>query len=123
MATVQPESVDAPFWRSTGGKLLIKRCRACGELHHYPRTFCPFCMSDDVAWLESRGTGKVYSFSITRPKDGPPYVIAFVTLDEGISLMTHIVDAPPESVAVDQPVEVVFRDMDGVSTPVFRRIA
>ena len=31
-----------PFWDAAAeGKLLIKRCRACGEAHYYPRTLWP----------------------------------------------------------------------------------
>ena len=31
-----------PFWDATAeGKLLIKKCTACGEPHFYPRTHSP----------------------------------------------------------------------------------
>src|ERR1035437_1942320 len=40
-----PETKE--FWEQTvEGKLLIKRCTACGEPHYFPRTLCPFCFSD-----------------------------------------------------------------------------
>ena len=32
------------------GKLLVKRCAACNEFHHYPRAICPFCGSDRTEW-------------------------------------------------------------------------
>ncbi|MEN3347185.1 MAG: uncharacterized protein V7632_820 [Bradyrhizobium sp.] len=44
----------APFWDAAkAGKLLIKRCTACGEAHYSPRSICPFCFSDRTVWEES----------------------------------------------------------------------
>ena len=44
------------FWEQTvEGKLLIKRCTACGEAHYFPRSICPFCFSDQTVWEESSG--------------------------------------------------------------------
>jgi uncharacterized OB-fold protein len=37
-----------------------------------------------------------------------PYVIAYVELDEGPRVLTNVVDCDPETVAVGQPVQVVF---------------
>ncbi len=50
------------FWEQTvEGKLLIKRCTACGEAHYFPRSICPFCFSDKTVWEESSGEGEIYS--------------------------------------------------------------
>ena len=65
------------------GKLLIKRCAACGESHWYPRALCPFCGSDRTEWQDSAGRGVIYSYSVMR-RATPPYVLAYVTLDEGL---------------------------------------
>ncbi len=121
MSLVQPQLHNDAVWRSESGKLLVKRCNACDALYHYPRPMCPFCMSDDTAWVETQGRGTVYSFSIARQKNADPYVIAYVTLDEGVSLLTNIVDTPPESVAIGMPVSVAFREVDGRAVPMFVR--
>ena len=56
-----------PFWDAAAqGKLLIKRCTACGEAHYYPRTICPFCFSDKTEWVEASGKGTIYTFSVMR---------------------------------------------------------
>jgi uncharacterized protein len=45
--SVNPET--KPYWDAAAeGKLLIKKCTACGELHFYPRAHCPFCFSDET---------------------------------------------------------------------------
>ncbi|PSJ65223.1 Zn-ribbon domain-containing OB-fold protein [Kumtagia ephedrae] len=116
--TITPERDAAPQWRSTGGKLLIQRCEECGDAFHYPRVVCPYCLSDRLAWVECAGTGRIYSFSVMRR--GDPYAIAFVELDEGPRLMTNIVDCDLDAIEVEQKVQVTFRDVDGIATPMFR---
>lgn len=100
------------------GRLLLRKCNSCGQVHYYPRPICPFCYSDGTDWLEAKGTGRIYSFSINRQGDNP-YVIAYVTLDEGPLMMTNIIGTPVEDVAIDQPVELVF-ETDPSGEPVAR---
>lgn len=113
-----------PFRRAADEeRLLLKRCASCGEAHYYPRSICPFCFSEDTQWLESRGLGTIYTYSIQR-RVPETFVIAFVTLDEGPTVMTHIVDtAVHEDVYIGQRVQLVFRSFDGGSkVPMFRPI-
>jgi hypothetical protein len=50
----------------------------------------------------------------------PPYVIAYVTLDEGVSMMTNIVDCDAAKLKIGQKVKVVFKAMDdGHKLPCF----
>ncbi|MBB3181650.1 Zn-ribbon domain-containing OB-fold protein [Variovorax sp. Sphag1AA] len=108
---VLPESLH--YWTAADeGRLLVKKCRACGEVHHYPRDICPHCLSADTEWLQAAGTGTVYSFS-TMGKGEAAYTLAFVTLDEGVTLMTNLVDCDPAAVSIGQPVRVVFKPSDG----------
>ena len=112
---------DDPYFEAAAqGRLLVKKCADCGEIHHYPRGICPFCFSDKVSWQEAKGTGKIYSFSITR-RGGPiPYCIAYVTLDEGVTMMTNIVDCDLDKVCIGQAVKVAFKkSVGGVSVPMF----
>jgi uncharacterized OB-fold protein len=106
-----PESL--PYWQAADeGRLMLKQCGACGQPHHYPRDICPFCLSEDTAWLEAAGTGSVYSYS-TMGQGEAAYTLAFVTLDEGVTLMTNLVDAEPQHFAIGQRVKVVFKASDG----------
>ena len=117
------------FWAATlEGRLLIRRCNACGEAIWYPRPICPFCHSQDTVWEESAGRGRIYSFTVVRRPGGAyagadPYVLAYVELDEGPRMMTNIVDCDQSLLAVDQPVEVVFHKTDQeMALPRFRPI-
>ena len=108
---VLPES--QAFWTAADeGRLLIKKCRACGEVHHYPRDICPHCLSADTEWLQAAGTGTIYSFS-TMGKGDAAYTLAFVTLQEGITVMTNLVDCDVSAVVIGQPVKVLFKPTDG----------
>ena len=54
-------------------------------------------------------------------KEDLPYVLALVDLEEGIRMMTRIVDCEPEEVKMDMDVEVVFNDItEEFSLPYFR---
>ena len=111
----------AVYWESAkNGKLLVKSCKACGKLHYYPRTICPHCLSSDTDWVEASGKGTIYTYSVMRRTE-TPYVIAYVTLEEGVTMLSNIVECDVDGVAVGQTVEVVFRDTEGGhSLPVFR---
>ena len=117
------------FWEGAKrGELRIQRCNACGRAYFYPRPFCPFCSSKDVAWFTASGRGKLYSYVINhRPaygfQDYVPYVIAVVELEEGPRMMTNIIgiDPTPENLPVDMAVEVSFEQQDdNITLPLFR---
>jgi uncharacterized OB-fold protein len=118
--TFTADAALEPYWVAAGdGRLLLKACRDCGRTHYYPRPLCPFCMSDATEWLEASGAGTIYSWSVERRAD-PPYAIAFVTLAEGPTILTTIVDAALDAIAIGQPVTLGFETRDGQPVPVFR---
>jgi len=109
------------YWQAAkDGKLLVKSCKSCGEVHFYPRAICPECLSDETEWLEATGRGHIYSYSVMRRAD-PPLAIAYVRLEEGVIMLTNIVDADLDALSVEMPVEVTFRETEGgQALPVFR---
>lgn len=108
------------FDAAAEGKLMLKKCGECNEVHHYPRALCPFCFSDKVSWVEAKGTGEIYTYSVTRRGGPVPYCIAYVTLDEGVKMMTNIVDTDLDTIKIGQKVKVVFKKSEnGTSVPMF----
>ncbi len=102
-----------PFWDAAAtGKLMFKTCAACGHSYHYPRPLCPFCFSDRTEWRGASGRGTIYSFSVMR-RVPVPYAIAYVTLDEGPTMMTNIVDCDFDTLRIGQRVRVVFTPTEG----------
>jgi uncharacterized OB-fold protein len=109
-----------PYWAAANeGRLLVKACRACGQVHHYPRDICPFCLSADTVWQDASGHGTIYSFS-TMGKGDAAYTLAFVTLQEGVTMMTNLVDCDVAKVAIGDAVRVVFQtSQGGQAVPMF----
>ncbi|HXZ07974.1 MAG TPA: Zn-ribbon domain-containing OB-fold protein [Paraburkholderia sp.] len=108
---VLPEAM--PFWEAAkDGRLLVKRCRDCGETHFYPRDICPHCMSANTEWVDSNGLGSIYSFS-TMGKEEARYTLAYVTLDEGVTMLTNLVDCDPAALSINQRVKVTFKPSEG----------
>lgn len=109
----------AYFDAANEGKLLVKKCADCGEFHFYPRALCPFCFSDKTEWVQASGKGTIYSYSIMRVAK-PAYAIAYVKLEEGVTMLTNIVDCEFGDINVGQAVKVVFKPTkDGPQIPMF----
>jgi uncharacterized OB-fold protein len=109
----QPNPGTQPYWdAAAAGRLVIRKCGSCGKLHHYPRTVCPFCFADATEWQAGSGRGTIYAFSIMRRAE-VPYAIAYVTLDEGVTMLTNIVDCEFDGLHIGQPVRVVFKPTAG----------
>jgi len=120
--TVITDKALEPYWAAAReGKLLLKHCLACGKTHYYPRPICPFCMSDNTEWLEASGNGIIYSWSVER-RATPPYAMAFVTLAEGPTIMTNIVECDLNGLAIGQKVKLCFETREDQPTPVFKLV-
>jgi len=115
------------YWRSgADGKLRICHCQDCGRYMHPPQPLCPKCYGKNVKFDPVSGKGTVYSFTINRyqwqANFPPPYVIAEVELveQEGLKIMTNIVNVAPEKVTVGMPVSVLFDHVEEAYIPVFQ---
>jgi uncharacterized OB-fold protein len=124
-----PDAETQPYWDATREhRLLIKRCGACGRPHWYPRPFCPHCWSEDVAWEEASGLGTLYTWSVVRRNDLPPfgervpYITAVVDLDEGPRMLSNLVGVDEAEVRIGMRLEVRWQaDGDDV-LPVFTQV-
>lgn len=118
------------FWKGNNeGKLMIQKCKDCHQPIFYPRMSCPFCFSDSIEWIESSGKGKIYSYTVVR-SNAPsafladmPFIIAVIRLDEGVQMLTNIVECEPEEVCCELPVQVVFEKLtDEFTLPKFKPV-
>jgi uncharacterized OB-fold protein len=111
-----------PFWAAAReGKFLIRACTDCGKAHWYPRAICPHCCSEKTEWREGSGRGTIYSVSVMK-RAPEVYAVAYVTLEEGPTMMTNIVDCDFDTVAIGQKVTVTWRPTkdDGPPYPQFK---
>jgi uncharacterized protein len=107
------------YWDAASkGKLMLKRCVDCGKPHFYPRALCPFCFGE-TEWIESKGEGEIYSLSVMH-RAPVPYTIAFITLDEGPTIMSNIVNCDFDDLRIGQRVKVTFEPAEnGQAVPMF----
>lgn len=118
IASPQPNPETEAFWEAARAGRLMLGQGPCGKVHWYPRAICPHCFGE-ASLVEAKGTGEIYSFSVMK-RAAIPYAIAYVTLDEGIRMMTNIVDTDLDSIHIGQKVKVVFKETeDGPPVPMF----
>ena len=125
-----PDTVTSAFWDAAReNKLLVQHCNDCGERQFFPQSCCRNCLGENLDWIEASGKGKVYSYTIVnRPptarfQEDVPYVVALIELEEGVRMMSNVVEIEPDDVRVDMPVEVVFDEItSAISLPKFRPI-
>lgn len=107
-----------PFWDAAReGRFLIKRCKACGKAHWYPRAYCPFCASGETVWEESPGEGVIYTYSVMHRSPTGPYAIGYVTLNEGPAVLTNFVDVAADELKIGMKVKVKFQPTEGGGPP------
>ena len=125
---IQPWSKQ--FWEGTKQhKLLIQECKDCGVKIFYPRKICPECWSPNLSWSKASGRGKIFSYSVTmagvedRFAADLPFILALVDLEEGVRMMTNIVDCKPDDISIGMDVEVVFEDVtEEITLPKWRPV-
>jgi uncharacterized OB-fold protein len=103
------------YWAGLGrGELLLQHCRDCGHVQFYQRALCGRCLGASVEHRPASGRGAIYSFSTVYRapsaefKDDVPYTVVLVELAEGPRMISTLVGAPPETVRIGQPVEIVY---------------
>ncbi|NIB38011.1 hypothetical protein HBA55_00360 [Pseudomaricurvus alkylphenolicus] len=117
---------SAFFWEAAErGELMAQQCQGCQQYLHPPRPMCPECLSMDLQPTQLSGRGKVYSVCSPQYPQIPafdyPLLTALIDLEEGIRLLSNLVDVELESVQPGMPVEVCFAaTVGGRAVPQFR---
>jgi uncharacterized OB-fold protein len=122
-----PSFESNPYWEGLRRhQLLMPRCNACNRYWFPPSTHCPHCTSADFAWTPVSGRGKVFTYVVYHRvfhpgfADEVPYTVALVELEEGPRMISNIVGIPPDELACEMPVHVVYEDVaDNVTLPKF----
>jgi uncharacterized OB-fold protein len=102
-----PRHHSRPFWEATRQKkLVIQYDRKAGRFQFYPRaTSVATGRRRDLEWREVSGKGEIFSFTIARRARPPfeghePFVLAVVTLDEGVNVMANLIHCAIEDIRV-----------------------
>ncbi|MCW2620965.1 MAG: hypothetical protein JWL64_567 [Frankiales bacterium] len=94
-----------PFWDAlTRGELLVPECQVCRKRFFTPEPLCIHCGAGVWTWVESPGVGTVYSVSVVHQgvndEHELPFALAVVELDDGWTMMTHVLGVEPEAVVI-----------------------
>lgn len=126
---IASDSDSQPYWDGIAqGELRIQRCDTCSRPVFYPRAICPHCFSNQLSWIVASGKGTIYTYTVAHQAFGPfaaevPFIIALVELEEGVRLMTRIINAPRERIAIGVSVQVAFTSInEDVTLPYFRLV-
>ena len=114
------------FWEGADRReLVVQRCRACGVRRHPPVPMCGACGSLDSEWSACSGRGRISSWILShhpnRPDDEPA-VIVLVELDEGLRVVSNLIEPPGPGPYEGLAVQVDFVDIEEATLPVFRAV-
>ena len=122
-----PTPETAPYWSAAQQRRLsIQQCLNCDRHYFYPRSFCRYCASDNVHWVDVTGRATLHSYVINRrPLPGTEAfagIIALVKLEEGPTMLSNLVgvEPAPENVKLDMNLVVDFEPRGSTLVPVFR---
>lgn len=115
------------FWEGIGrGELVFQKCKQCGTWLHPPRPACPGCRSFEMEWVRSSGKGTIYSWATYEESPNPafkaPYSVVLVELEEGVRLISNMIDTASREISMGMAVEVVFDKItDELTLPKFKK--
>lgn len=116
-----------PFWNGLAEKKVnIQQCDSCESWIFYPRRFCPDCLGKNLTWKQIKGTGTLYTFTVSRRPTHPgfadevPQLLAVVKLDEGPQMTSTLVNVAEDDIEIGMPLEPVFDESDDGKTVLLR---
>src|SRR5918992_1016247 len=101
------------------GLLGFQRCAGCGSAVFYPRVLCPVCGGHDLDWERSSGRGVIYATTAVYRREGDPFNVLLVDLEEGFRMMSRVDGVPAERVEVGARIILRLEPTDDGSIPVF----
>ena len=123
----RPEGLNAEFYAHCARReLRFQRCE-CGVWRHPPRVLCAACGSDAWEWARAGGRGRIFTWTVTHQALHPayahdvPYALIVVEMDEGVRIVSSLLELDPAELELDLRVEVVFEARsDTIALPCFR---
>jgi uncharacterized OB-fold protein len=102
-------------------RLMGSRCKSCEALHLPPRSLCPACYGEDMAWEEIGGRGNLVAFTTVHIAPTVmleagydrknPYCTGIVQVEGGPSISAQIIGvdaAKPEEIQIGMPLKLAF---------------
>lgn len=106
---------EGQFWSYLrDGRLMIQRSRSSGQYVFYPRLIAPGSGAEDLDFVEVSGKGVIYACTTMRrpAKHGGDYTVCVVDLDEGVRMLSRVIDAAPADVRIGMRVQAAIELVD-----------
>jgi uncharacterized OB-fold protein len=115
-----------PFWDGTRAqKLMLQYDPTDGSYQFFPRVTGMRSGRRNLEWRQASGKGQVFTYTVARRAREPfrghePFLIAMVTLDEGVNIMANIVNCPADKIAIGLRVKLCWTPLpDGTQLFMF----
>lgn len=109
-------STSARYWREIPQRYRLEagKCSKCGKVHYPPRLICNECKGREFETVELPRDGKLLTYTVIHVAppglaDETPFAVGVVELDNGVRLMSQIMDTPHDKIQVGMPLRLEFR--------------
>lgn len=127
---------DGTVWEGAReGKLMLRACRACGELCHPPLPMCPYCQSLDWEFRQVSGRAELLSWLVSvhpgeaapetapgpRPEARPEArTVIVVRLAEGVNFVSNLIGERADALCEGMAMQLCFAPYGDQVLPFFR---
>jgi uncharacterized OB-fold protein len=107
-----------PFWDAAkNGNFLVQFCKDTEKPQWPPRPVSIYTGKRNLEWRVATGKGKLYSWTNTLSpwsghEDRVPYLCASVVLEEGVRVITNLVDCDPETLYEGMALTLVWEKLN-----------
>lgn len=112
-----PTETTRPFWDAAReGRLVLQYDPVEGAFQFYPRAGSVATGRRNLEWREASGTGTLYAWTVTHLpaagfEDRAPYLVGLVDLDEGVRILTNLVDVAEDELRIGMRLRVAFEPL------------
>lgn len=121
-----PSDFSRPFWEATKQKILLLQYDPQAQRYQFfARPISIFTGRRNLEWRPAAGTGSVYTYTVVHRAPLPafarrtPYVVASITLDEGVRIMAHLINCRPDDVRIGMKVRLAWEPRGEYNVAVF----
>ena len=96
------------------GKVYATRCPVKKAYFFPPQADCPYCMDENLEWVEIKGYGKLLTYTGINVKPTsylhyPDYVVAVARMEEGFNILCWMAADDPAKLKVGMDVRLVVK--------------
>lgn len=113
----KPTPTTQEFWDGAKkGKLMLQYDPVKRKYQFWPRQNSVRTGKRNLKWQKVSGKGTVYSYTTTYVptagfEDKVPYVVGLIELDEGVRMISNVINIDPDDIEIGMKVKVTFEKL------------